>query len=198
MVTIPEFYELKFEENTHTYTIDGIELPSVTTIMEPLKNRSYSGISESVMEKAAQRGSDVHNSIENYIKFDIIDIPDEYKGYFDAYLKWWNTFHPEVIASEAKVYHKLLRYAGTIDLVLNINNEIVLVDIKTTATLKEDLCGVQLEGYYQALKSHGILVDKKAILHLSSDGEYKFVMFPSADAMRWRVFTALKTIFDYK
>lgn len=198
MVTIPEFEELKFEENTHTYTIDGIELPSVTTIMEPLKNKAYGGISDTVMENAARRGSDVHNSIENYIKFDIIDIPEEYKGYFDAFLKWWNTFHPEVIASETKVYHKLLRYAGTIDLVLNINDEIVLVDIKTTATLKEDLCGVQLEGYYQALKSHGILVDKKAILHLSSDGEYKFVMFPSADAKRWRVFTALKTIFDYK
>ena len=79
---------LRFDEGPHTYTFNGEEIPSVTTIMEPLIKAEYSGISESVLEKAAERGTAIHNSIENHIKFEVDDIEPEYKGYFEAFLKW--------------------------------------------------------------------------------------------------------------
>lgn len=49
----PVFPELEFEETKHTYTLDGQMLPSVTTVMKPLDQALYAGISEEVMRMAA-------------------------------------------------------------------------------------------------------------------------------------------------
>lgn len=40
----PEFKELEFDEATHTYRLNGEVIPSVTTVMEPLKRAQYEGI----------------------------------------------------------------------------------------------------------------------------------------------------------
>lgn len=43
--------ELKFDERKHIYTLKGFELPSVTTLMNPLSDELYSAISPDVMKK---------------------------------------------------------------------------------------------------------------------------------------------------
>ena len=196
-VIIPELPELEFEDKTHTYRLNGMVIPSVSEIMEPLSNEKYKGISESTLNKAAEKGTAVHNSIENYIKFEIDDVPPEHRGYFDAFLEWWETYHPEVVGSEIKTYHKLLRYGGTVDILVYIDGVLTLVDIKTTSALSDMTCGVQLEGYSQALKSHGIVVERKIILHLKKDGKYAIREYPVSDSNRWRVFGSLKCVYDY-
>ena len=65
MVEIPKFPELTFDEATHLYRLNGAELPSVTTVMKPLSTEVYGGVDEWVMERAAGRGTAVHNAIEN-------------------------------------------------------------------------------------------------------------------------------------
>lgn len=113
-VKIPETPELRFDEKSHIYRLDGVEIPSVSRVMEPLKASSYAGISEKTLARAADKGSSVHNSIENWLKFGIDDIPEEHRPYFDGFLEWWDEYQPEVVASEVKTYHKLMRYGGTI------------------------------------------------------------------------------------
>ena len=49
-------------------------------------------------------------------------------------------------------------------------NDLVLVDIKTTYTISDMTCGVQLEAYAQALSSMGVGIQKKIILHLKRMG----------------------------
>ena len=64
-IIIPEIPELVFEEEKHIYMLNGLEIPSVTRIMEPLSQHEYGAIDKWVLEKAANRGTAVHNSIEN-------------------------------------------------------------------------------------------------------------------------------------
>lgn len=197
MVEIPEMPELRFDEKSHIYRLDGVEIPSVSRVMEPLKASSYAGISEKTLARAADKGSSVHNSIENWLKFGIDDIPEEHRPYFDGFLAWWNEYQPEVIASEVKTYHKLMRYGGTIDLLAFIGGKLTLIDFKTTYRVLEKSCGVQLEAYAQALASHGIAIEEKHILHLKKDGKWAYPEFPAKDPVRWRVFSALKCVYDY-
>ena len=196
-ITIPDFEELQFDDSKHIYTLNGLEIPSVTTIMKPLSNAEYKGISENVLNRAAEKGTAVHNAAENWAKFQIEDIEPEYKGYFDAFLSWWEEKKPVMVGSEVRLYHKIMRYAGTADLIAWIDGELTLVDYKTTSKLIEMNCGVQLEAYSKALASHGIEVQGKRILHLKKDGKYAEMKFRSPDTRRWTVFGALKTVYDY-
>lgn len=194
---IPEAAGLEFDEASHTYRLDGLIVPSVSAIMEPLSRAKYSGISERTLGRAADKGTAVHNCIENWIKFGIEDIPPEHMGYFQAFKDWWNEFRPVVVGSEIRVCHPLMRYGGTIDLVAYIADELTLVDYKSTYVISDMTCGVQLEAYAQALGSMGVKVQRKKILHLKKDGCYDIREYPAADVQRWRVFGALKTVYDY-
>lgn len=147
MVEIPKFPELTFDEATHLYRLNGTELPSVTTVMKPLSSEVYGGVDEWVMERAAGRGTAVHNAIENWSLYGIEDIAPEYRGYFNGFLAWVHDMKPNVIGNECRLYHKALRYAGTADLPCVVGNESVMVDVKTTSQLLEMLARVQLEAY---------------------------------------------------
>lgn len=197
-VKIPDTPELRFDEKSHIYRLDGAEIPSVSKLMEPLKDKCYAGISEKTLAKAADKGSSVHNSIENWLKFGIDDIPEEHRPYFDGFLEWWKEYQPDAIASEVKTYHKLMRYGGTIDLLAFINGELTLVDFKTTYKIHELNCRVQLEAYSQALKTHGIQVERKHILHLEKNGRWGFPEYPARDPDALLGVNALKWLYDHK
>lgn len=186
-VEVPELPELTFDEASHIYRLNGDIIPSVSELMEPLKDQCYGGISKRTLENAAIKGSAVHNSIENWIKFGIDDIPSEHRGYFNGFVEWWKQYKPRVFGSEVRIYHKLMRYGGTIDLLCEIGGLLELIDFKTTYTLLEMACGVQLEAYSQALISHGITPQRKHILHLKKDGKWSFREFPAKDPARCRV-----------
>ncbi len=193
-----DFPELTFKDESHTYRLDGEVIPSVSTIMEPLKVFHYQGISERTMTKAAAKGTSVHNSIENWIKFDFEDVAPEHRGFFDGFLAWTEEEAPKIIGSELRVYHPILRYAGTIDILwFDKDGHLTITDVKTTSQLIDMLCGVQLEAYGKALDSHGIKIQRKNILHLKRDGRYEVREFPANDAERWRVFGSLKCVYDY-
>lgn len=197
-VEVPELPELTFDEASHIYRLNGDIIPSVSKLMEPLKDQCYGGISKRTLENAANKGSSVHNSIENWIKFGIDDIPSEHRGYFNGFMEWWKQYKPRVFGSEVRIYHKLMRYGGTIDLLCEIGGLLELIDFKTTYSLLEMACGVQLEAYSQALISHGITPQRKHILHLKKDGKWAFREFPAKDPARCRVVGALKCLYDYE
>ena len=198
ITAVPDFPELTFDDPTHIYRLDGEVIPSVSHVMEPLKEATYSGVSEKTLQIAADKGSSVHNSIENFFKFGIEDVAPEHRVYFDAFLDWFYEEQPVVVGSEIRIYHKLLRYGGTIDLLYYTRDgRLILLDFKTTYTISDMSCGVQLEAYEQALASHGIRVDGKKILHLKRNGKHKVFDYPAGDSRRWRVFGALKCLYDY-
>ncbi len=192
-----QFPELTFDERWHIYKLNGEKIPSVSTIMKPLSQALYRDVDEAVLNAAAAKGTAVHNAIESYILFGISDIPDQYAGYFEAFKDWWKENKPEVISTETQVYHKVLRYAGTADLLAVIGGERVLIDYKTSATVNKMLTGVQTEAYAKAFESHGIAFDRKMILHLMKDGKYAEHSYPKNDAESMETFSALLTVYAH-
>lgn len=190
--------ELTFDDGPHIYRLDGVEIPSVTSLMEPLSRSEYAKIDAHTLERAAKRGTSVHFAIENWLKFGIDDSEPEFHGYMDAFLDWYEKFNPEIIGSEVRVYHKLFRYAGTIDILAKIGGKVTLIDTKTTSRLIEKNCRVQTEGYAQACSSHGFAIEDKHILLLNAKGQWKYPQYPAKDAEAWRVMTSLKTIYDFQ
>jgi len=187
---------LVFDDQNHRYAYNGVVLPSVTQIMEPLKNQEYGNIPEYILETAARRGTNVHQAIEIWLNYGYQDIPEEYQGRFDAFLDWQEYAMPHVIGTEQILVHPTLFYCGTADLICDINDRKVLVDYKTTSTVSDMLVRVQLQAYESALKEHGIVVDEKRIIQLRDDG-YKEYIYPANDTEAWRVFLSLKAIHDY-
>lgn len=188
---------LEFEETKHVYTLDGIIIPSVSTVMEPLNADKYAGISKATLDNAANKGTAVHDCIENWIKFGFMDIPPEHQSYIDGFMEWWNKNTPKVVGSEIRLYHKILGYGGTCDLLAYIGDKLTLIDYKSTYVLSDMTCRIQLEAYAQALASHGIKVEQKMILHLKKDGKSAQRDYPANDAEAWRVFGSLKCVYDY-
>ena len=55
-----------FDNEHHTYTLDGHSLSGVTPIIAWLLPDTYKGIPQSVLEMAAAHGSMVHSKVELY------------------------------------------------------------------------------------------------------------------------------------
>lgn len=197
MLILPEFPGLKFEEKRHIYTLDGQQLPSVTTLMRPLSAAVYKGIDEEVLNRAAVRGTAVHNAIENYAKFGIVDIEPKYEGYLQAYLKWEKDNGPALIANESRAYHKQLRYAGTMDMACMIDGIATCVDFKTSYKVEEILVRVQLEAYVKAFASHGFAMQNKIALQLKKDGSYNAFCYQGNDNEAWQIFGTLCELYGY-
>ena len=195
-INIPQFPELTFDEFSHTYRLNELIIPSVTTVMKLLSDDFYRTVDPDVLERAAKRGTAIHNAVENFAKFGIEDIPPAYAGYFQAFREWWELRRPEVLATECRVYHKILRYAGTADLLCVIGGRVTLVDYKSSAQVNSKLCAVQLEGYDRAFESHGVKIEDRLILHLSRDGKYAEAPFQRSTKC-WSVFSALMTVRNY-
>lgn len=190
---LPMIDNLVFDEKNHIYHVDGIEIPSVTTIMRPLSASVYRGIDEATMKVAAQRGTDVHQAIEIYNETGFMDAEDDHSGYINAYQKWAERYAPEIIASEYMAYHPILWYSGTVDMLAKVDGESALIDVKTTAQLNERLLSVQLAAYRDMLTTHGISIDECYCLWLKNDGTYRF----EKESLRMDVFLNCLAIHNY-
>ena len=188
---------LAFDEKKHIYSLDGVVLPSVTQILRPVTECFYSGIDPDVLQKAADRGTAIHSAIETWIDYQMDTIVvDAYRGYFNAFLTWWGDRNPVPLATELRTYHKILMYAGTVDLIAEIDGKTVLVDYKSSVSVNMKAYALQLEAYQQALKSHGIITAGKMVLHLKPDGTYEEALSGN-DPTFWLTFNSLKVVHDY-
>ena len=63
---VPEITtELEFNEETHTYTLNGKTLPSVTKLLD---DGTYTNIDPAILQKACDRGHEIHKELELYFK----------------------------------------------------------------------------------------------------------------------------------
>jgi len=198
MIQVPKFPELTFDEKSHVYKLNALEIPSVSAVMRTLSDSYYGRIDSGILSNAAGRGTAVHHAIENYHEFGIVDIPAEHEGYFRAFLLWIEVEKASIIATESRVYHRFMRYAGTCDAVCFIQNGVLTcVDYKTSSQIVEMLVRVQLEAYAKAFESHGLKFDAKQVIHLRKDGSYEIKRFICNDSEAWEVFCGLMTVQNY-
>lgn len=177
MIQLPEV-NIDFDEEQHIYTLNGMRLPSVTQLMRPLTLIAYDGVSIGAMSEAADRGTRAHSQVEAIVKYGIAEFDDDTEGYITAFQAFNEAFKPVWLASEYRCYHKVLRYAGTIDLIGYVqsddSNGVDVVDVKTTAAFHRVMLDCQLSAYAEMLKSHGVKVRNRYGLQLMKDGRYRF------------------------
>ena len=118
-----------FDQEAHTYHLDGVELSGVTTMLKKmLFADKYAGISEEVLAKAAQYGTSVHEGVELFETLGADDGSLEVKNYRKLKeMAGFNFEESEYLVSDNKTI------ASSIDLVFTDHDGGVwLADIKTT------------------------------------------------------------------
>ena len=167
--------QLDFIEETHTYLIDGEQVESVTQILKKLFPNKYSDINPEVLKRASERGTQIHRAIEAYCKgFD--DGSDEVKDF--NFLRKHYGFIPVENELPLVLDFGGKTYAGTADMIIKMDNQIAVADIKTTSTLDKDYLGYQLNLYKIGLEqSYGYNIEALYGIHIR-DGKRKLIKIP--------------------
>ena len=133
--------------------------------------------SKHVVEKASREGTQVHEAIENYLEGKEITWIDDYGNakyslevwkMILSFTEFWAEHKPELISSEEHLFSDTLKIAGTADLVVKIDGEIWMLDIKTSNSLHETY-NLQLACYTQAWNEcFDTPIQRRGILWLKS------------------------------
>jgi hypothetical protein len=101
-------------------------------------------------DRAAKRGTEVHNLAEKLIHGEEVDVPEELTGHVDSYIKFLDEWQVEPIVVEGVVFSRKHRYMGTLDLIGKLRGRTVLADIKTTRSGIFGEVALQLAAYRYA------------------------------------------------
>ena len=103
-------------------------------------------------DAAASRGTDVHALCAAIVEGNVVHETDEQRPYLDGFRRWLLATMPKVVASEQMVANLSEGYAGTFDLVIELEGKRWLVDIKTAKEGKGPYpeTGLQLAAYAKA------------------------------------------------
>ena len=169
-----------FNEDTHTYTVDGVVLPSVTHICRFFMVDVAAGARTWLRDVAADRGSRVHayTVAADYGETPEVIDPD-CAGYVKAYERFLRDYTPQWQYIEHVMGSRELGYAGTADRIGIIDGKRVILDIKTTSKLHKIAVTAQLQGYCKlAFEQDGFAAEKLCALLLDKGGTYRIYDLP--------------------
>ena len=166
---------LEFEEANHIYKVDGVIVPSVTQLLKKKFGGEYANIPADVLQKASERGTQIHKAIECYCEgFD--DGSQEVRDY--KFLE--RMFQFKAVENELPIILDLggKTYAGRLDLILKFGDEYAVADIKTTSKLNKEYLGHQLNLYRIGVEQcYDYKITRLYGIHLK-DGKRKLVQSP--------------------
>ena len=139
-------HTLEYIDESHTYLCDGVIVPSVTQILKIKFGGKYKGVSKRTLERAANKGTEVHRAIELYCKEERKSDLLEVRNF--KFLK--SKYGFEVLDNEVPVI--LFKdgepiAGGRLDLVISMDGKTGLADIKRTSTLDKEYLAYQLNMY---------------------------------------------------
>lgn len=163
---------LEFDEATHTYSIDGIVLPSVTQIISEIMPNKYANVNKRVLNEKAKFGTTGHKIIE---RLDVTNIENaknlvrmiENKSLeicIREYLRLVSKYNIKPCIHEMRVRYGYI-YAGTLDMIADVNKKLSLIDVKFTSALDKEYLEWQL-GMYSLALNRELLFDKYYCLWL--------------------------------
>lgn len=198
-------HEIVFDDTTHTYLVDGEQVPSVTTIIKEILPSMYENVPKRVLEKASKFGTRLHKATE-------IDSDDGLDYYEKLAFKEYNRVldKEDIVPLEQEVFicyenpnypnnslPKIL-WVGQTDMIAMINGKRCLVDKKFTSKYHKEYLEWQLSMYelacYEKFEDlYCIHVPKRGIGHL-----YKSNRLPYADVMSKVIDYYKKSLYEPK
>lgn len=175
---------IEFTDARFYLSPSGAYVPSVTTILDayPKDAAFYKWLkdvgqdADTIRDDAGRRGSNVHDLSERYDDGQEINFLNDqgwpaYKmlewSMFERYVEFSRTINPTIEMSEVHMISDNLGFAGTLDRVVEIEGEKILLDIKTSNSI-QPTHWLQLSAYNELIKENGVNVDKVAILWLNA------------------------------
>ena len=192
---------LEFDAGTHTYSMKGLPIPSVTQVIAGTQD--FTGVSDDVLEAARERGRYVHEITAQYdldmLTLKQLEPGDKSRLYLKAWVNFLGAADFQPILIEERVYSSRHRFAGTIDRIGWLGGERVVVDIKTAASPSRPhpAVGLQLAAYLQAYnegQSHK--AKGRYAVQLRSDGKYTLTQY--VDKGDFSVFLACLTLHNWR
>lgn len=177
-------HTLEYIDETHTYLVDGVIVPSITQIMKIKFGNKYNNIPKEILNNAAKKGTEVHEAIERLCKTGEVTDLKEVKNFM--FLQKQYKF--EVLENEIPIIlfkdDKPIA-GGRLDLVLRQNGVVGGADIKRTSNLDKKYLEAQLNlyriGYRQC---YGVEWEFLKGLHLRENVR-RFVDLPINENMAW-------------
>ena len=201
------------EHGSRTYDVHGTKLPSVTTILDKTKDKSYldkwrakvgDEEAERIKNLSSQRGTSMHKFIENHITGegydDLTEIGQQAKPMAQKIIDIGLTPITEYYGSEVSLYYPGL-YAGSTDLVCIHNGKETIIDFKQANRPKrEDWIQdyfLQIGAYAMAHDHvHGSNIEQGVIMVCTPDLYYQEFRF-EGDQMREYRHNFLKRLNEY-
>lgn len=196
---------LEFDRASHTYRLDGIQVPNVTLVTDALS--SYYGVPADVLQRKAEIGDAVHYATELDDQGDLDDesLPSEIVGYVNAWRQFKSDTGWVTQASEVRVCSKKFLYAGTLDAVGRFYRHkrispkaLALVDKKCTFTIMPAV-GPQTSAYMNAWNEDANPSDRikyRAAVQLKPSGDY--VLHECSDPTDFSVFLSSLTLVNWR
>lgn len=129
-------------------------------------------------EQRAQEGTAVHVRVLEALAGDgpvpsLADVTAEERGYAQGVFRFWHEHEPVPIVSEQVVYSAEHGFAGRFDLLALLDDQRVLIDLKTSKWIGNG-AHVQLAGYVGAAAESGFgPIDEALVLQVAADGSYR-------------------------
>jgi hypothetical protein len=181
-------YTLEYDDDTHTYLVDGVIVPSVTQVLKVKFGGMYESVAPEVLKKAGERGTAVHKSIEDYCTKGI-DLGTTEVRHF-RFLK--NYYDLKPVKNEIPIIvckDDIPVTAGRLDMILDIGGDRAVADIKTTSTLNKEYLAYQLNlyrlGVLQCYPNLGAITKLYGI-HIRKD-KRKLVEIPVNEGVAWDI-----------
>jgi hypothetical protein len=152
-----------FDPVTHTYTIDGRKVPSVTQVLNDLIPGFKAG------EWYLNRGQAVHACAALIAQGVAFDHDPAIDGQVRAVRRFFAEVKPTVIAVEKQVYSERYQYAGTLDLLALVDPRKMVVDFKASESAA---LPYQLAAYSIALPPEQLTRYGCGVI-INEDGTYK-------------------------
>ena len=169
-------HTIEFIEDQHLYIVDGILTPCVSNILA-YKFKDYRAVSPEVLQRASERGTELHEAIESYERNGTESELKEFQNYL--FLKKHHGFVN--IANEVPVLYEkdgTVLFVGTLDQVIELDGKRGINDFKRVSAPNKQKIAYQLNFYKLAYEqTYGEKVDFLSYTHLRETVR-KFNMLP--------------------
>lgn len=183
-------HSLEFLDDSHQYLVDGVCVPSITQILKIKFGKKYEGIDTDTLKRASEAGTQMHQAIQDYCEKGIESDLVELRNF--KFLQ--NQYGFNVIENEVPVILSIDSVpicAGRLDMVIMLNDQVGIADMKRTSSLDKDYIGYQLNLYRIAYRqTYGIEADFLRAIHLREDTR-KFVNIPVNEPL------AMDLVYEY-
>lgn len=164
----------QFDEKTHTYTWFGVKVPGISFI---LKSTGFVDTTW-FTDEHRDRGHAVHRAAELLMfgELDWSTVHESILPRVKGFETWFHKIKPKVLMCEKPLYSNVHGFAGTPDMVVDVNGEMWIPDVKSGKSGLAAKIQTAAQGILVAENmGMGCPIFKRFALELPADGGFKMV-----------------------